>query len=84
MLKLLAHQVQLLALAFTWALFSSLMGAFTGWVVGLFFGKTILGILATLGIEGFKMWQIGATLGFIGSFFRTLTFNDQKNVTTKG
>ena len=48
-----------------------LIGAFSGWVVGLFFSQTILSFLAVLGITGFKMWQIGAALGFIGSFFRS-------------
>ena len=41
----------------------TLIGAFAGWAVGLFFGKTILGILATVGI---------VFLGFIASFFRPL------------
>jgi len=48
----------------------TLIGAFMGWFVGLFFSKTILGILAAIGIEGFKMWQIGAFLGFVSGFFR--------------
>ncbi len=50
----------------------TLIGAFAGWAVGLFFGKTILGILATVGISGFSMWQVGVFLGFIASFFRPL------------
>ena len=78
MIKLLEHLLKLWTLFFAWAFISSFIGAFTGWCVGLFFGKTILGILATLGIEGFKMWQIGAFLGFVGGFFRTLTFNDAR------
>ena len=51
--------------------FGTLIGALSGWVVGLFFGDTILGILACLGITGFKMWQIGAFLGFVGGFFKS-------------
>ena len=51
----------------------TLLGAFAGWVVGLFFGETILSFFAALGITGFKMWQIGASLGFIGGFFRSST-----------
>ena len=45
-----------------------LIGIIFGWVVGLVLGGTILGILAQIGITGFSMWQIGAFLGFIGSF----------------
>lgn len=51
-------------------LLSTIVGAFVGWLVGLFFGETILGIFACLGITGFKMWQIGAFLGFVSGFFR--------------
>lgn len=50
-----------------------LMGVVFGWVIGLFFGATILGILADLGISGYAMWQIGAFLGFVGSFFGSTT-----------
>lgn len=55
-------------------LLGTLMGALAGWVVGLFFSETILGIFAVLGLKGFTLWQIGAFLGFTGSFVRsTLT-----------
>lgn len=64
---------------FLGVLLSTLMGTFIGWVVGWFFGKTILGILAAIGISGFKMWQIGAFLGFVSGFFRTsVSFNRRK------
>lgn len=46
------------------------LGAIVGWFVGLFFGETILGIFAAMGITGFKMWQIGLFLGFVGGFFK--------------
>ena len=49
----------------------TLLGACTGWLVGLFFGETILATLAGFGASGFTMWQLGATLGFIGPFFRS-------------
>ena len=53
--------------------FGVLLGAFSGWVVGLFFDETILGFLTRIGFDtaGFSMWQVGAALGFIGSFFKT-------------
>lgn len=50
-----------------------LLGMVFGWIIGLFFGATILGILADLGISGYAMWQIGAFLGFVGSFFGSTT-----------
>ncbi|MBO4285386.1 MAG: hypothetical protein J5895_04050 [Alphaproteobacteria bacterium] len=59
------------ALFFLSLLLSSIIGALCGLVVGLIFGPTILGIFAAIGITGFKMWQIGAFLGFVGGFFRT-------------
>lgn len=45
-----------------------LFGAFAGWFVGLLIGKTVLGLLAVVGITGFKMWQIGAFIAFVGTF----------------
>ena len=50
---------------------NALLGAGVGWVVGWFFSDTILGIFAALGVKGFAMWQMGAFLGFVGSFFRS-------------
>lgn len=58
---------------------STLIGLITGWLVGLFFGDTILTFLACLGIKGLKMWQIGASLGFIGSFFRNVSLNNHNS-----
>ena len=49
----------------------TLIGGFTGWVVGWFFDDTMLGILSQMGIQGFAMWQVGAFLGFVGGFFRS-------------
>lgn len=51
-------------------LIGTLAGAFVGWVVGLFFSDTILGILGQLGVHGVAMWQYGAFLGFTGAFFK--------------
>ena len=61
---------------FAAVLLGTVFGALGGWVVGLFFSETMLGIFAALGIKGFAMWQIGAFLGFVGAFFKT-------NVSTK-
>lgn len=66
------------ALLFVMPLLGVLLGAFSGWVVGLFFSETILSFLAALGFTGFKMWQIGASLGFVGSFFKSTNLNYKK------
>lgn len=52
--------------------FGTLFGGIAGWIVGLFFTDTILQTLASFGVDTFdlKMWQLGATLGFIGGFFK--------------
>lgn len=69
---------------FLLAAFSTLFGAVLGWFVGLFFGKAILGVLACIGIKGFSMWQIGATLGFIGGFFcRKINIQDMRSAAGK-
>lgn len=54
---------------------TTLIGAFIGWVVGWFFGNTILNFFAAIGIEGFTMAQLGAVLGFVGGFFRGTSVN---------
>jgi hypothetical protein len=48
-------------------------GALSGWVAGLVFEKEVIGFLARVGIntDGLTMWQLGAALGFIGSFFKS-------------
>jgi len=49
----------------------TLTGAIAGWVVGLFFGDTILYILSQLHVQNVTMWQFGAFLGFVGGFMKT-------------
>jgi hypothetical protein len=53
----------------------TLFGAVAGWIVGLFFTDTILTTLGRFGVDtfGLTMWQLGATLGFIGGFFKSAT-----------
>ncbi len=46
-------------------------GEFSGWLVGLVYGDTILGVLGRLGLHGITMGQLGATLGFIGGCVRS-------------
>jgi hypothetical protein len=49
----------------------TLFGAVSGWIVGLFFSDTILGILSQLGVHNITMWQFGAFMGFVGGFLKT-------------
>lgn len=64
--------VGVLAVVMVLACFGALMGAITGWIVGLFFGEAITGVLIAFGASpAFTMWELGATLGFVGGFFRS-------------
>lgn len=45
------------------------IGGLSGWFVGLVFGKQILGFLNACGIEKVTMFQFGAFLGFVSTFF---------------
>lgn len=52
-------------------IFGTLFGSIAGWIVGMFFGDTILGIASQLGIKNVTMWQLGGFLGFVGGFLKT-------------
>ncbi len=56
---------------FLFVILGTLMGGLAGWVVGLVFSDTILGIAAQIGIHGVTMFQLGCFLGFIGGFLKT-------------
>ena len=56
---------------FLLVVFGTLIGAISGWVVGLFFSETILGILSQFGVSNVAMWEFGAFLGFVGGFLKT-------------
>lgn len=60
-----------------------ILSAIFGWVIGLFFGKAILGILSQIGISGYSMWQIGAFMGFVASFFSKYITYDVKRTWSK-
>jgi len=51
----------------------TLFGGIAGWIVGLFFTDTIMGTMNRFGVDtmGMTMWQLGATLGFVGGFFKS-------------
>lgn len=65
--------VGMLAVAaiFFFILLSTFIGGFTGWVIGLFYGDTILRIFAQLGVKDITMFDLGIFLGFVGGFLKT-------------
>lgn len=67
------------ALLFAAVLFSTLMGAFAGWVVGGTFPETFrILVVDLLKLQpSVEPWQVGAILGFVGAFFRTTVTNKQ-------
>ncbi len=71
--------IAIVVLLFIMPLIGVLFGAFAGWVVGLFFHDTIMTFLLAVGVDvsNLTMWQIGASLGFIGAFFKS-TLTQQK------
>lgn len=74
-----AAAIAIVVLLFIMPLIGVLFGAFAGWVVGLFFHDTIMTFLLSVGVDvsNLTMWQIGASLGFIGAFFKS-TLTQQK------
>lgn len=48
-------------------------GWVAGWTVQLLFGDLVLNALATFGIHGPTLPQLGAMLGFFSAFLRTQT-----------
>lgn len=66
------------AIFFFVPLFGTIGGYAVGWIVGLFFSETMLGILAQLGIHGVSLPQWGGFLGFCGGFLRT-TVNSKES-----
>lgn len=51
----------------------TLFGAISGWAVGLFFEDTIRETLGWFGVNPpVTFWQMGATLGFIGGYFKSV------------
>lgn len=71
--KLLVNTVLFAALVFFVPVLGTLFGAFSGWVVGLFFEATILDFLARIGVAvaGLALWKVGAAMGFLGGFLKT-------------
>lgn len=54
-----------------------LLGAFSGWIVSFLFDSPFLLLNHITNLE-FTAWQWGASLGFIGAFFKTTNFKGNK------
>lgn len=64
----------LVAMFFVFPLLSTLLGAFTGWVLSFtWFSTWIVNGLAVFGFTttANNLYQVGAALGFCGAFFRS-------------
>jgi hypothetical protein len=61
-------------------IFGTLVGGIAGYVVGLFFGDTILQIAGDIGIKGVTMFQFGSFLGFVSGFLKTKVSAEVKAV----
>lgn len=69
-----------LVLAFVSPIVGVLFGALAGWIVGLAFDDAVLGLLRRCGVDvsGLTMWQLGAGLGFVGSYLKTTVHSKDK------
>jgi uncharacterized membrane protein len=68
----LAKYALVIGLFFLAVIIGPLIGALSGALVGLFFSTPILHVLSQAGLEDVTMWQLGATLGFVGGFFKAV------------
>jgi hypothetical protein len=64
----------LLAL-FIFPLIGVTFGALAGFVVGLVFTDTVQVVGNLISDTPMPAWQVGAALGFVGSFFKTTAIN---------
>ena len=78
--KIIGGMMAIAILIFGMPLLGVLFGAFSGWVVGLFFTDTVIGFLGRLGVEtaGLEVWQVGAAMGFLGGFLKTSIHRSSK------
>lgn len=59
--------------ALVYPILCTLFGAISGWAIGLFFEGTIRETLGWFGMNPpVTFWQMGATLGFIGGYFKSV------------
>lgn len=71
--SIMAASITFIVMLFVAPLLGCLFGAFSGWVVSLFWDYEVLNFMARIGIDtqGLTLWQTGAALGFLGGFLKT-------------
>lgn len=71
--------VGLVLLVIVMVILGTFFGGVAGWIVGMFFTDTIMQTLDRFGVDtgAMTMWQLGATLGFVSGFFKSIKV--QKN-----
>ena len=52
-------------------------GYFCGWIVEMIFTETSAKMLAFAGMSDFTLAEVGAALGFVGMFFRSVTSSNK-------
>jgi hypothetical protein len=64
---------------FAMSIAGTIFGAFAGFVVGLVFTPTFHVFMTAIGMKTIAVWELGAVLGFVGGFFRTVVPSSNKN-----
>ena len=69
----------IVGILFVGAILGALIGAVVGFVVSVtpWLGAAVIAGFATLGITGVNLVQVGAALGFIGGFFKSVQYNNK-------
>lgn len=69
------------ALMMIGGILGTLLGGFSGWLVGFFWEAPIMDFLRRFGVNtsGLSCWQIGVALGFMGGFFKTSVPSSSKS-----
>ncbi len=69
-IKIIGGSVLVIGSLFLIIILSTLMGGIAGWAVGMVFTETISELKQFMGVS-VTDFELGAALGFVGSFFRT-------------
>ncbi len=70
--------ISALVLLFIYPVVSIVVCAFTGWLIGLVFTETLNLVSMTILGQIIPHWQLGAGLGFFGSFFKSALVQEAK------
>jgi hypothetical protein len=78
--KLVAGILTVCLMLFFILVLGPVIGALSGLVVGWLFEPSIRQVFAAFGVDltGIAMWQLGAVLAFVGSFFKAAYTSTEK------